>query len=57
VSHSRKGQCFGQAADDHGVAAVQMSGSGKGTVERKEDHRKHNGKGSMEATEWIRKGL
>jgi hypothetical protein len=38
------------------VAVVQVSGSSKGTVERAEHHRKHNVKGSMEATDWIRKG-
>jgi hypothetical protein len=38
------------------VAVVQLSGRGKGAVERAEHHREHNAKGSMEATDWIRKG-
>jgi hypothetical protein len=35
---------------------MQVSGSSKGLVERAEHHCKHNLKGSMEATDWIRKG-
>jgi hypothetical protein len=38
------------------VAAVQLSGSSKGTVERSEHHRKHNAKGSMEAADGIGEG-
>jgi hypothetical protein len=35
---------------------MQVSGSCKGLVERAEDHCKYNVKGSMEATNGVRKG-